>query len=315
VAHGLLSVIVPTHNRPDRLERAAKSVLEQDGPEIELVIVDDASDDDTPATTARLAEDPRVRVVRNPESLGPAGARNRGIEVARGELLGFCDDDDTWSPGAASILAGCFDAEPELVAVSAWHRVVHDANGRTAEFRSPGRADATALYWLNVVALPFGVVRRTRLPAGPLFDERLPPCEDWDLWLRCALIHPVRIVPIVLYEYHQHGGSRVTDARAGTRGGHQALLDKHADAMSAACRLYHRAIISGETGGRPAMRRTLAGGAKSEPAAAAIATAVLAAGSLTAAIGIARGDPGFPARATAAMVTAHSMRSTPTPPE
>ena len=85
----LLSVVMPTHDRADQLERAARSVLDQDGTEIELVIVDDASSDGTPEVTDRLAADRRVQVVRNEQAIGPGAARNKGIAQARGDLLGL----------------------------------------------------------------------------------------------------------------------------------------------------------------------------------------------------------------------------------
>ncbi len=79
---------MPTHNRPDRLERAARSVLAQRDAELELVIVDDASSDHTPEVADRLADDPRVSLLRNPEPLGPGrqsqpGHRRRPRRPAR----------------------------------------------------------------------------------------------------------------------------------------------------------------------------------------------------------------------------------------
>ena len=302
---GFLSVVMPTHNRAERLERAAMSVLSQVGPEVELVIVDDASTDDTPRETDRLASDRRVKVVRNAKSLGPSGARNKGIAAARGDLLGFCDDDDALLPGAAAALVDRLEQDAVLAAVSSWHRVVHDASGRIVEFRGPSTACADQLCWFDLIGMPFGGVRRTLVSDGPLFDERLYTCEDWDLWLRCAEVSPVPIVPMVLYEYHQHGGSRVTDEHAGR----EEFLDKHTRSMTAACRIYHHAIIAGLTGGRPAIRRVLAAGFRTTPAAAAFATTVLATGSLASAAGIRRRDPGLAARVTAAVVKRRSLGS------
>ena len=110
----LLSVVMPTHNRAGLLERAARSVLDQDVTDIELVIVDDASTDATSDVADRLSCDRRVTVLHNPESLGPGGSRNRGIAAARGDLLGFCDDDDTWLPGAATTVLDRFDDDPRV---------------------------------------------------------------------------------------------------------------------------------------------------------------------------------------------------------
>jgi hypothetical protein len=292
---GLLSVVMPTHNRPDRLERAAHSVLTQLDAELELVIVDDASSDRTPEVTDRLSSDPRVHVVRTTESVGPGAARNRGIAAASGDFLGFCDDDDAWLPGAAGILIGHLEAHPELGVVTSWHRVIQDHSGRT---------DYTAdeMLWFNFVALPFGIIRRSHFVDDLSFDESLPPCEDWDLWLRCAQHRPVHTVPHVLYDYHQHGGDRVTKEGSGDRGGRQAFFDKHASEMTASCRIYHRAAIAHQTAGRVAMLKELASDLAS-PVAAAFAASVLSASKATATLGIRRRDPGLSSRAMHRLLT------------
>jgi hypothetical protein len=119
--------------------------------------------------------------------------------------------------------------------------------------------------WFNVVALPFGVLRRSHFADDLSFDEALPPCEDWDLWLRCAQLRPIAAVPQVLYEYHQHGGDRVTKEGSGDRGGRQAFVDKHRSSMTPACRAYHRATLAHQTEGRGAMLRQLASEARTDP--------------------------------------------------
>lgn len=292
----LLSVVMPTHDRAEQLERAARSVLDQRDAEIELVVVDDASSDDTPAVTDRLAADPRVQVVRNERAIGPGAARNKGIGAARGDLLGFCDDDDAWLPGAAHTLVGYLQSHPDLGAVTSWHRVVHDVTGRRVDYRGPLAFGAAELLWFNVVALPFGVVRRSHFAGDFCFDVELPLHEDWDLWLRCAQLRPIAAVPQVLYEYHQHGGERVT--REGDRGGRQAFIDKHAAAMSLACLVYHRAALAHLAAGRGAMGHDLLASARAAPLASGLAAAVLATGDAAGALGIRRGDPGLASRAT-----------------
>jgi Glycosyl transferase family 2 len=287
---------MPTHNRPDQLALAAQSILSQTTTDVELVIIDDASTDDTPEVTARLAKDRRVTVLRNETSVGPGGARNQGIAAATGDLLGFCDDDDSWLPEAAAVLGQALDDRPELGFVTSWHEVVHDRTGRTVNYRGPTEFGAADLLWFNFVALPFGVIRRRHF-SDLSFDQTLPPCEDWDLWLRCAQERPVGVVPRVLYSYHQHGGDRVTKEGSGRRGGRQAFLDKHRAEMTEACRLYHSAVVAEEAGGRPAMLRSLRSSVRSGPGSAAFAASVLATSYATSAIGIHRGDPGLPARA------------------
>jgi glycosyltransferase involved in cell wall biosynthesis len=295
MATHLLSVVLPTHNRPDRLETAARSVLDQEGGPVELVIVDDASGDHTPEVCGRLADDPRVRVVRNAESLGPAGSRNRGMAVATGDLVGFCDDDDAWLPGAASVVCDRMDRDPGVGVVTSWHQVVHDRTGRTAVFRGPQEYRAEHLLWFDLVAIPFGVIRRSHFPDDLAVDTDLPTGEDWDLWLRCARIRPMVTVPRTLYAYHQHGGARVTRVGTGPATGRQRFLDKHGPSMSPSCRAYHRLVVAGVVGGRGAVVRQL-GSERTAPGAAAVAASVLAAGSVATSVARRRRDPGLPAR-------------------
>jgi len=298
-----LSVVMPTRNRAGEVVRAANSVLTQDV-SLELVVVDDHSDDATGVVLDELAErDGRVRVVHvtEGEPLGPCEARNRGLATARGELVGFCDDDDAWLPGAAATVLQFLDAHPDVVMASAWHRVVHVELGTSAVFRGPTHYGASQLRWQNVVAVPFAVVRRAAVGDELSFDVRLPTGEDWDLWLRCARLGPVRTVPVVCYEYFQHGGRRQTRATERQVEGRRNFVEKHGPDMGASCRLYHEAILAGYDGGRRAMLDSLTKAARRAPMAAGTAGAVLAMGTTASRVGQRRGDPGLPARLIASL--------------
>ena len=91
-----VSVVIPTRDRWPLLATTLASALGQDGVALEVVVVDDGSA--TAAPVVPPFDDPRVRIARNDRSLGVAGARNRGIEAARGEWIAFLDDDDVWAP-------------------------------------------------------------------------------------------------------------------------------------------------------------------------------------------------------------------------
>jgi glycosyltransferase involved in cell wall biosynthesis len=92
-----VSIVIPTRNRSVLLSKALRSALRQERVEFEIIVVDEASTDDTPALLASI-QDPRVRVLRHETARGLSGARNSGAEHARGEWLGFLDDDDLWAP-------------------------------------------------------------------------------------------------------------------------------------------------------------------------------------------------------------------------
>ena len=125
-----VSVIVPTHDRADLLPRAIDSVLAQTYGDYEIVIVDDCSADDTQDVIARFS-DPRIRSFRHDRNMGQSAAINTGIAHARGEYIGFLDDDDEWMPGKLEGQVALLDASPPDVAmVYGWMDRVDDSTGR-----------------------------------------------------------------------------------------------------------------------------------------------------------------------------------------
>jgi glycosyltransferase involved in cell wall biosynthesis len=299
----LLSVIMPTHDRAREVVRAAASVLSQDVAALELVIVDDSSSGDSVEALDRLAsQDPRVRIVRTTGSVGPCVARNLGLEVARGELVAFCDDDDAWFPGVGRVLLDFLDAHHDVVVASSWHVVLHADSGGAAVFRGPLEFGSRQLLWQNFVALPFAVVRRAALSFDVSFDPDLPTGEDWDLWLRCSHEGLVRMVPHVGYLYTQHGGNRVTRAVEAQVTGRRNFVAKHGVAMSGACRLFHETVLAGYEHGRGAMVRGLGpGGGRSARDRASVGL-LLASNFVSSRAGQRRRDPGLQARLMASLL-------------
>lgn len=107
-----LSVVIPTWNRAGTVERAVASALAQEGPALEVLVVDDGSTDATvPALAARFPDEPRLRVLTRPNG-GTARARNTGIDAARGALIALLDSDDEWLPGHARAQVALLDAHP-----------------------------------------------------------------------------------------------------------------------------------------------------------------------------------------------------------
>ena len=239
----LLSVVLPTFERPERLRRAARSVLGQDYPFIELVVVDDGSTGPTAEVLDELtSDDRRVVVLRLDESLGSSGARNAGLAAASGELVGFCDDDDVWPPGSAS--AAVAASTPSTGVVYGWHEVMHEESGRCVTFRPPGMSSPALMRWINVPAILSGVVRRSVVGDALTFDTDLYWSEDWDLWLRCSDHAPMACIPQALYRYVQHRQVRVTRTAEGHDDGHQRFLDKHRSTMTPACIAHHELAIA-----------------------------------------------------------------------
>jgi glycosyltransferase involved in cell wall biosynthesis len=295
---------MPTHDRAGEVGRAAASVLAQDVDALELVIVDDSSSDDTANVLDRLAsQDRRVRVVRTSEAVGPCLARNRGIEVAEGELVAFCDDDDAWLPGVGRAVTDFLGAHPDVVAASSWHVVLHVDGGGAAVFRGPLEYPSDHLLWQNFVALPFAVLRRGALSFDISFDPDLPTGEDWDLWLRCSRDGLVRTVPHVGYLYTQHGGARVTRSGRAQVTGRRNFLAKHGAAMTGSCRLFHQTVLAGYEHGWAGMLRGLLPGRGASARDSAVVSFLLGSSFVAVRAGQRRRDPGLQSRLMASLLT------------
>ncbi len=194
ISSELISVIIPTYNRDSVLPRAVHSVLSQTHSHLELIVVDDGSEDQTAAFMNRV-QDHRTQYVRQKQQ-GVAAARNAGVSMAHGEYIAFLDSDDVWDARKleiqlAFIRSGGWDiSQTEEV----WIR-----NGRRV---NPGLRHKKRSGWIFVPSLELCLVspscvlisRRCWEETGP-FDTRLGACEDYDLWLRCALRYPVGLVP------------------------------------------------------------------------------------------------------------------------
>ena len=203
-----VSVVIPTRNRLPWLMRTLASVRRQQGLAVEVVVVDDGSTDGTADAVAQL-EDPHIRLVRNPRSLGLAGARNAGIRATVGEWIAFLDDDDLWSPLKLKVQVRAASASAALWCYSAAATV--DVQGRIlhiADPPEPGSLTARLRGW-NVI--PAGasnvVVRADLLQFVGHFDEQFRHFADWDLWIRLAAAAPPATVPEVLVAYVEHPGN------------------------------------------------------------------------------------------------------------
>jgi glycosyltransferase involved in cell wall biosynthesis len=205
-----VSVVVPTRNRSALLAKTLRSVLRQQHVELEVIVVDEASTDDTPALLSAVG-DTRVRVLRHQSPLGVSAARNHGAADARGEWLAFVDDDDLWSPDKlarqlhAAQTVGCDWAYAGSVNISDRGHIIYG--------RPPLPADEVVRALPRYNAIPGGgsnvIVRRTTwVGVGP-FDPRLRNTEDWEMWIRLAQHGPPACVcrPLVGYRVHHLNSS------------------------------------------------------------------------------------------------------------
>lgn len=213
----IVSVILPTYNRARLLPRSLGSVLAQTYSDLEVVVVDDGSDDDTEALV-KGSGDARVRYVRLETRFGAARARNVGIGHAHSRYLAFQDSDDEWLPTKLERQMRAFESQPDAALVySDMYRVL--ADGRVFHHRSPtvvrgGLINPETRYWQTyMLGTQCVVIRRECLEQVGLFDHALPSFEDLDLFLRLAEHYDFVHLREPLVNYHENAGLS-TDRRA-----------------------------------------------------------------------------------------------------
>ena len=229
-----VSVVIPTRNRRARLERALRSVLAQTWRPLEVIVIDDASTDETSTLLSPLQTDGvRWRCLRNETPKGGAAARNQGIATATGTAVAFLDDDDTWLPEKIERQMAMLAERPEAVAVTCSYLV--STPGRPDHVVRPdGRADEQHLLWANdlggasVCLSPTG---RLRSIGG--FDATLPSAQDWDLWIRLRELGPIAVCQDALVRYDRHDGPRISTNTPAMYVGRRKVFFRYRAHMSA----------------------------------------------------------------------------------
>jgi glycosyltransferase involved in cell wall biosynthesis len=192
-----VSVVLPTYNRAWCLAEAVDSVLAQEEAGAELIVVDDGSTDDTDRLLAGYGE--AIRVLRQ-ENCGVSAARNAGIAAARGGLVAFLDSDDLWLSGKLRAQVDFFAEHPEALICQTEELWVK--NGRRVNpgrrHRKRGGMIFEPSLELCLVSPSAVMARRELFERIGSFDEALPACEDYDLWLRVSLRCPIHLIPTPL---------------------------------------------------------------------------------------------------------------------
>lgn len=188
-----VSVIIPSHNRAHLLPRCLDSVIAQDYPPLEIIVVDDGSTDSTRSMLP--GSYPDIRLITQ-ENKGVSAARNAGIRAAKGDWLAFLDSDDTWFPGKLGRQARAIETAPGNNIVHTdeiWIRNGIRVNPRRKHKKYGGSIFRYCLP-LCVISPSSVMIHRRVFDRVGLFDETLPVCEDYDLWLRICARMPVSFV-------------------------------------------------------------------------------------------------------------------------
>lgn len=209
----IVSVVVPTRDRPRMVRRAVDSVLVQEFDDLECIVVDDGSDSDVEASLANVTDD-RLTVLEHESSRGASAARNTGIEWATGDYVAFLDDDDEWMPGKLLRQISRFEADDErLGLVYCWWESC-ESNGTVVSVGEPAHRGDVFLDVLDEQRIGNAstlLVRSAVVDEVGGFDPDLPRGNDGDFIRRVSRAFDADYVPERLVRrYVDHGSERIT---------------------------------------------------------------------------------------------------------
>lgn len=223
-----VSVIMPTCERPHLINRAVESVLSQTFKDLELIIIDDASKDETREQVLKNS-DPRIHYIRHESRKGGAAARNTGIRIAKGNYLAFLDDDDEWFPNKLQLQIDLLENSSSKVGlVYSGYLMVDQITGKQIGSHTPihkGDLLGDLLLYNWVGSTSSVLLRKECLNRVGFFDEKLPIFQDYDLWIRLAKEFHFSYIKDPLLVYYVHG-ERISTRPEGFRRGLEILQSK-----------------------------------------------------------------------------------------
>lgn len=239
-----VSVIIPAFNRNHTLPRALSSAVSQTFRDLEIIVVDDASEEPA-ADVVQMFDDPRARVIEHDRNRGANAARNTGVRSARGKYVAFLDSDDEWLPDKVQIQVAALEAAPSAVAGHYTGLTAFDESGQEISRRKPQLSGNIYLHLLQrneIGPLSAVLVRRSVLNKVGGFDEQLASSQDWDLYLRIAEHHEFVSTSDSLVRYHVGGDSITRNARAKAQG-RRMILEKYKGHMVRSPAAFARQLV------------------------------------------------------------------------
>lgn len=229
-----VSVIIPTYNRKAYVQEAIDSVLVQTYTDYEIIVIDDGSTDGTGAALQARYGD-KIHYVWQ-QNQGESVARNKGLEMARGEFIAFLDSDDLWLPEKLNKQVAYLTAHPKVDLLFGRAQLI-DQHGQPMG-KSIGRAaksfDKKILYFWNPIGGPSTtLIRQTALDKAGNFDANIKFGEDWDLWFRVAAENNVVPLDEVLTCIRRH-----RDGQA-----HYPSADKNAERLADRLKMLTKAFV------------------------------------------------------------------------
>lgn len=231
----LVTIYIATQNRPDMLARAVNSCVAQTYSPLEVIVVDDGSEQVNAQKNQQLLADyPQVKYIRLQQPSGAPVARNTAINLAQGEFITGLDDDDEFKPERVSELVQHWYSNSDCAFLCTGYVVISEGS-RVFNFARRARTiNYQHLLYANVVGNQLFTLTSTLRAIGG-FDPSLPSCQDYDTWLRLAAAfgkgYRIPSTSYVLHQEHEAGRISASEKR---ETGYKLLLDKHRKFMTKA---------------------------------------------------------------------------------
>ncbi|MBC2709801.1 MAG: glycosyltransferase family 2 protein [Desulfosarcina sp.] len=226
-----VSVIIPTYNRAKFLGAAIRSALTQTYSDIEIIVSDDKSTDQTREVVEGF-KDPRVKYVRNKGNKGPSATRNTAILSSEGEYIAFLDDDDEWLPDKLQCQIEVLDKSPTNICGVYTNRLFIEKTTGKILSDNPGtkRLRGNLLNQLIVkspISTPTVVIKKKYLDEVGLFDETISYMEDYDLWIRLSMNWDFEYISKPLTKVYVHGLAHLSRNLEGQISGKEAIFGRY----------------------------------------------------------------------------------------
>jgi len=208
----LISIVIPTYKRPIFLTKVINCILRQSYKNYEIIVVDDDPDSTLYNRLDWLKQNKKIKYIKHTRNRGASAARNTGIKNSIGEYIALLDDDDLWLPQKLEKQVSRFiDLSPKVGVVYCGYYKVYNEQIIHEEF--PILKGKIYKYSLKKcpIGSPTPLIKRECFEKVGLFDERLPSCQDWDLWIRIAKFYDFDFVPEILAVHCCHGAQISVD--------------------------------------------------------------------------------------------------------
>jgi len=253
----LVSVYMPTRNRISYLERAIESVLDQTYQSVELIIVDDASDDSTHDLLKSYADRDEITMFRNPEPKGAAASRNLAVKYATGEFITGIDDDDYWRPNRIEEMMKAWQ-DGQFGGICSNDRM--DFGEKEIVWKKKSLITLHDLLYYNMVGNQVFTKKSYFLELGG-YDEELPSAQDYDLWIRLAHDYgPIKNVPKTTQVVNMRDDEERITTSGNQINGYIQCFEKHQSKMSISQKRYQKyriKLASGDESGWLEMFRSV----------------------------------------------------------